>query len=169
MPLGVPEQFALQQVGRKGGAVNGYEGLAVPAPQDMDGLGGQFLARAGLPLDQQRREETGCHGLDRGERLPQALAQADHGYSWRTFGREEPAAALRVDASHTGDKRFEPREVPSRERSLEIVGSAGPDELDGPVGRGKRCEHDHGCRRMAANLAEEGQGGLGRNGLANDD
>src|SRR5262245_43964853 len=53
--LDVPEQLALQEPGRQGGAVDLDEGLARPGAVLVQGPGQQLLARAALAAQQHRR------------------------------------------------------------------------------------------------------------------
>ena len=51
----VSKQFAFQQAGRNCGAIELYEGVAVPVAQAMDGSGNQLFSRSGFAQNQNCR------------------------------------------------------------------------------------------------------------------
>ena len=58
-PFDIAKQLALQKIFGEGGAVDGDEGLARPAPRLVDGLGHKLLASAALPQDEHRHVRAG--------------------------------------------------------------------------------------------------------------
>src|ERR1700691_45966 len=72
----MPEEFAFQQSGGDGGAVQFDKRIGLTLAEIMDSPGYQLLARAGLPMNQYRGPRRG-YCLDLAQDTPQHRAVAD--------------------------------------------------------------------------------------------
>ena len=70
------EKFALKQGLRQGGAIDGDKGMISPLAVMVQRLGYELLARAGLPLNQNRGVAL-CHHADHTENRPHRFALTD--------------------------------------------------------------------------------------------
>src|SRR5579884_89608 len=73
----VTEKFILQQVLIECRAIHGHEGLVLARAVHVDGLGDQFLAGAGLTLDEDGRARAG-DVLEAGDNFVHPPTVADH-------------------------------------------------------------------------------------------
>jgi hypothetical protein len=76
-PFDMAEQFALEQVGRQGGAVDSHKRL-VRMTDGVNRLGGQLFARAGLTHNEDGIASTAGHPPDHLDGLAEGLTAADH-------------------------------------------------------------------------------------------
>ena len=169
--LGVAEEFAFDQLGRDGGAVDRHEGALGAQAHLVQGAGRDFLADAGFAEDQHRGRQRGdaadqcAEVLDGGGAPDQpvhAAGQVGHLAAQHVvFGGQAGA----LEAALQGVE-----ELVEAEGLEDEIRGAGAQGVDGGFHVGEGGDEDHLAGKAAvAQFVEPGQPGLSGQGDVEDD